>query len=199
LTVRPLSWRSLEKGKTVTLTPWASAILVVGYIVLSLISVMAFAAIALVLSKLNARLEALTAKVDPLLGKADEILTVTNEKIASIGDKTEGILAHGEETAESVHEKVDRTAVAVQRTVHAPIIAMNSFAAGVSRGVSTFGRLQRRNGQAAATVSAAPPVEAERGTVFPASAAAESEVHTQRQQNGQTAREAIPIPAGREN
>lgn len=121
----------------------AAAFLVIGYLLLSAVTVGAFVGIAMALNKLNAKLEELTIKVEPLLAKADQILSVTNEKVAAIGDRAEGILAQGEGVAEDVHTKVDKTATAVQRTIHAPIINLNSLAAGVTRGVETFGRLQR--------------------------------------------------------
>jgi hypothetical protein len=132
-----------------TLHPVASAVLVIGYILLSLCTAAALGLLAFGVSKLNAKLEELTAKVDPLLTRADEMLTLTNDKLSAIGDRAEEVLARGEETAESVHQKVDKTATAVQRTIHAPIIGLNSLAAGVSRGVETFGKLQRRDGDGA--------------------------------------------------
>lgn len=113
------------------------------YLVATLVLVGLVGALALTLSKLNAKLAEVTEKVEPLLIKADEMMTMANEKLGSIGDKTEDILIQGEETAGLVHDKVDRTAVAVQRTIHAPIIGLNSIAAGVARGVLTFGRLQQ--------------------------------------------------------
>lgn len=133
------------------LNGWAATALVIGYIGFALITAAALAGIAYALTKLNARLEELIGKADPLLAKTDQILTVTNEKVASLGDRAEGILTQGEETAESVHHKVDKTATAVQRTIHAPIIGLNSLAAGVSRGVETFGKLQRGVVSGAAT------------------------------------------------
>jgi len=166
----------------VQLSESASWLLVIGYLVLSLVSAGGLLALGLALNKLSAKLEDLTAKAEPLLAKTDHILTLTNDKITSIGDKAEGILTQGEETAESVHEKVDKTATAVQRTVYAPIISLNSFAAGVSRGVETFGRLQRRE------TNGAPAREIQRPEAKAYNSAS----------NGQEALEARPIPAGKE-
>jgi uncharacterized protein YoxC len=132
--------------QTVALNPVASAFLVAGYLVTSLLMAGAFLVIALGLGRLNAKLDDLIAKLDPVLSKTDQILSTTNDKLASIGDKAEEILVQGEGVAETVHSKVDKTATAVQRTIHAPIIGLNSFAAGVSRGVETFGRLQKEGG-----------------------------------------------------
>lgn len=146
-------------------------VLVIGYVLCAVITTLLLGALVYALSKLTAKLEELLAKAEPLLVKADEALTVANEKITAIGDKTEGILAQGEETAESVHHKVDRTATAVQRTIHAPIIGLNSFAAGVSRGVQTFSRLQRET------------------------APDEEEEHTR---TGRGKQEAIALPVGKE-
>jgi uncharacterized protein YoxC len=128
----------------VELSGIAATFLVIGYFVFAGITAAALAGFAVGLRALNAKIEAMSAKVDPLLSKADEVLGVASDKIVAIGNKTEGLLAQGEETAESVHQKVDKTATAVQRTIHAPIINLNSLAAGVSRGVETFGRLQRQ-------------------------------------------------------
>lgn len=164
------------------LSETASWLLVIGYLVLSLGTIVLLGAVAVGLSKLNAKLEDLTVKAEPLLAKTDQILTLANDKITSIGDKAEGILTQGEETAESVHEKVDKTATAVQRTVYAPIIGLNSFAAGVSRGVETFGRLQRRETD---------------GTVARDSQRPGARIHNN-VSNGQEAVEARPIPAGKE-
>jgi len=168
----------------VQLSEAASWLLVIGYIILSLGTAALLGAVAFGLSKLNAKLEDLSAKAEPLLAKTDHILTLTNDKITSIGDKAEGILTQGEETAESVHEKVDKTATAVQRTVYAPIIGLNSFAAGVSRGVETFGRLQRHETNGAAGREPHRPQ-------------AKAKMYNSAS-NGQEAVEARPIPAGKE-
>jgi len=66
------------------------------------------------------------------------------ERVDTIGEKAEHILTQGEEMAESVHEKVDRTATTVQRTINAPIIKANSWAAALRHGFSTFARLQSK-------------------------------------------------------
>lgn len=166
------------------LNPVASWVLVIGYIVCAVTTTVLLGGLVYALSKLTAKLEELLAKAEPLLAKADEALTVTNEKITAIGDKAEGILAQGEETAESVHHKVDRTATAVQRTIHAPIIGLNSLAAGVSRGVQTFSRLQRE----VAPTDGAPEI-ASRGTTNNQ----EEQIRSDRD-----LREALTLPVGKE-
>jgi len=103
------------------------------------------------LNKLNEKLELLEAKVDPLLIKAEEILTLTNAKIITLGERTEGILTHGEAVADEVHEKIDRTATGVQRTINAPIIGVNSIAVGLLQGLQTFRLLQGRQTRNGAT------------------------------------------------
>jgi len=164
----------------VQLSETASWLLVIGYIFCALVTAGALVGMAFALRALNAKLEDLVAKVDPLLAKSDEILTVTHNKIASIGDKAEEILAQGEETAESVHHKVDKTASAVQRTIHAPIIGVNSLAAGISRGVETFGKLQRQ------------PIDPASGS---ANDTSEGEMHTS---NGHGPADKVPALAGKE-
>ena len=162
----------------------AAWVLVIGYILCAVTTTVLLAGLVYALSKLTAKLEELLAKADPLLAKVDEALTVTNEKITSIGDRAEGILAQGEETAESVHHKVDRTATAVQRTIHTPIIGLNSFAAGVSRGVQTFSRLQRET----------TPAETE-----PAASSRDTENQEKPTRNGREMQEAFTIPVGKES
>ena len=182
------------------LNPIASWVLVIFFLVSALVGLIALLALAKALQMLNAKLEDLTSKVDPLLQKADQILTITNEKIVSIGDKTEGILIQGEETAENVHEKVDRTAVAVQRTVYAPIIGLNSFAAGVSRGVRTFGRLQRHQMDAPPAPAARPALEKESHPAADdgiSSSSSSSNTGEIQQDNGRGPAEPVAIPAGK--
>jgi len=164
----------------VQLNAIASWLLVIGYLIGGLIVASALVMMALALQKLNAKLDEVVSKIDPHLTKADEILTITNDKIASIGDKAEEILAQGEETAENVHHKVDQTATVVQRTIHAPIISLNSLAAGVSRGMETFGRLQRG---------------ATDGATTPATGVQGGEPHTK---NGHSTAEQVPALAGKE-
>lgn len=171
----------------VDLNPVSSTILVGTFLLLSLGTFVVFLLLALGLNRLNTKLEELTARVDPLLAKTDQILTVTNDKITSLGDKAEGILAQGEEVAENVHHKVDRTATAVQRTIHAPIIGINSLAAGVTRGVETFGQLQRgRNGTS---------LPRRPSTLITDAFVTEE---TRHEKNGQGAAEPLPTLAGRE-
>jgi hypothetical protein len=128
----------------VQLNPWASSVLVIFYIVVALVLVILVGALVLLIIKMNALLEEYRAKIDPLLEKADRVLTVTGDKVNSIGGKAETILTQGEEVANSVHERVDRTAAVVQRTINAPLIGINSLAAGMTRAWETFGRLQNR-------------------------------------------------------
>lgn len=126
------------------LNPVASTVMVIFYLVTSVVLVAILGFLLYSLVKLNEKLGLLEAKVEPLLVKAEEILTLTNSKIVSLGEHTEGILTHGEAVAEDVHEKVERTAVNVQRTINAPIIGLNSAAAGLAQGLQTFRRLQRK-------------------------------------------------------
>lgn len=123
----------------------ASGVLVGVFIFESLIVLAALCAMAFVIWKLNQKIDQLTPKVEPILDKVDQALSSANEKLAAIGDRTEHIVAQGEQVAVNVHEKVDKTAVTVQRAVNAPLITLNSLAAGVSRGVATFRHLQQRD------------------------------------------------------
>lgn len=120
----------------------ASTALVVFYVILSLLLVVILGALVVALGRLNAKLEELTARVEPLLSKTEGLLTIANEKAVTLGDSAERILGHGEVTAATVQDRVGRTAMTVQRTVNAPIVGLNSLAAGVSRGFATFTRLQ---------------------------------------------------------
>jgi hypothetical protein len=117
---------------------------VVFYIILAIVVVVLIGFLAWLLTKLNALLEEYRAKIDPLLEKADRVLTVTGDRVNSIGEKAETILTQGEEVATSVHTKVDRTAAVVQRTINAPLIGVNSLAAGITQAWGTFARLQNR-------------------------------------------------------
>ena len=107
---------------------------------LVLLGLVAFAAWAI--WKLHNLLEKYEARINPVIDKADQVLTLIGEKVDTIGGKAESILTQGEEMAESVHEKVDRTATTVQRTINAPIIKANSWAAALKQGFATFTRLQ---------------------------------------------------------
>ena len=123
----------------------ASSILVGWFVVLSLLVLAAIGGMAFVLWKINAKIEQLTPKVEPFLDKVDQAFTTANDKLTAIGDRAEHIVAQGEETAANVHDKVEKSATVVQRTVHAPLIVLNSFAAGVSRSVKTFSNLQQKS------------------------------------------------------
>lgn len=128
----------------VELNPIASTILVVFFILASLLLVGLIGAVAFLVWKLNSILERYEEKIEPVLEKADSVLTLIGEKTDSIGGKAEILLTQGEEMAENVHDKVDRTATAVQQTINAPIIRANSLAAAVTEGWATFRRLQAR-------------------------------------------------------
>jgi len=128
----------------VELNSVASTILVISYLIGSLVLTVLLGIVVYLLLKLNTLMTTLVSRADPTLDKADEVLTVVTEKISVIGDRTEGILSQGEAVAETVHDRVDRTSGAVQRTIHAPLIGLNSLAAGLTRGLSTFSRLQQK-------------------------------------------------------
>lgn len=121
----------------------ASSILVGWLVILSLVVLSILGGIALVFWKLKTKIEQIGPKIEPLLDKVDQVLTTTNEKIGAIGDRTEHIVAQGEEVALNVHNKVNKTAFTLQRTIHAPIIALNSVATGLLRGFETFVNLSR--------------------------------------------------------
>ena len=125
------------------LNPMASWVLVSIFLIESLVVIGLLLVLVVLLYKGLAQLEALTTRMEPSLDKADAVLKVTTEKISSVGERLEEILTHGEAVAETVYEKVDRTSTAVQKTIHAPIIRLNSLAAGISRGLNTFTRLQQ--------------------------------------------------------
>ncbi|MES2463808.1 MAG: hypothetical protein V4671_24835 [Armatimonadota bacterium] len=126
------------------LNPVASTVLVVFYLVTSLTLVVVLGIFLYSIVKLNAKLESLEQKIDPLLHQAEEFLTVTSAQVTSLGERTEGILTHGEAVAEDVHEKIDKTTSTVQNTINAPIIGLNSVLAGLTHGVQTFTILQRQ-------------------------------------------------------
>ncbi len=145
------------------LSELASILLVVFYVIASLVLVGLVGFAAWMVWKLHNILEKYEARINPVIEKADQVLTVISEKVDTIGGKAENILTQGEEMAESVHEKVDRTATTVQRTINAPIIKANSWAAALTQGLSTFTRLQqqtdKKNGQSAMEIeeTAVPP------------------------------------------
>jgi uncharacterized protein YoxC len=142
------------------LNPVASTVMVIFFILLSTILVGALVAITVVLYRLNAKLEEVTLKVDPLLSRTEDLLTVANEKLTTIGGKAEVILTQTEAVTTGVQAKVEKTATAVQRTIHAPIIGANSLAAGLLQGFATFTRLQSTQ-KPVTTVTALVPVDTE--------------------------------------
>jgi len=126
------------------LNPVSSTVLTVFYILSALVLTISLAVIAFLLVRLNTRLEELSQKVEPLLVKTEHVLSVADEKLTTIGGKAEVILSQGEEVAASVHDRVERTAAVVHRTVNTPLIQVNSVAAGLARGWNTFRNLQTR-------------------------------------------------------
>lgn len=124
------------------LDPFTSGFLIVFYVIASLVLVGLVGFAAWAIWKLHTLLEKYEARINPVIDKADQVLNLISEKVDTIGGKAESILTQGEEMAESVHEKVDRTATTVQRTINAPIIKANSWAAALKQGFSTFTRLQ---------------------------------------------------------
>jgi uncharacterized protein YoxC len=149
----------------VELGPVASTILVTFYVLASLLLVGLIGAVAFLVWKLNGILERYEEKIEPVLEKADAVLTLIGEKADSIGGKAELLLTQGEEMAETVHDKVDRTATAVQKTINAPIIRANSLAAAVTQGLATFARLQGRAAGPSRNASAIPDVAREGNSV----------------------------------
>lgn len=124
---------------------FTSAFLIVFYVIASLVLVGLVGFAAWAVWKLHNLLEKYEARINPVIDKADHVLNLISEKVDTIGGKAESILTQGEEMAESVHEKVDRTATTVQRTINAPIIKVNSLAAALTQGFATFTRLQQKD------------------------------------------------------
>jgi hypothetical protein len=136
----------------IQLNAWSSTILVIFFVVCALVQIGLIGLVVYLILWLNRLLTEYQQKIDPILIKADHALTIIADKADSIGGKAESLLAQSEEVAESVHEKVDRTAIAVQKTINAPIIGANSLVAGFTRGLLTFARLQRKETAAAIPV-----------------------------------------------
>ena len=122
----------------------ASGILVASYVILGLVISGLLAVVCAALLKLNKRLDDWASRLDPLLEKADTALSVTTETVENLGSRAEVVLERSEAAVEGVQDKVDRAAEAVTHVVNAPIIQTNSLLAGLSRGLSTFSRLQRK-------------------------------------------------------
>jgi hypothetical protein len=132
----------------IQLTPIASTFLIVGYIVFSLLTLGVLVGLTWGVFRLNRELEKLNAKADPLLGKTDEILGLVSEKVMTLGASAESILIQSEAMTGNVSARVDQTASAVQKTVHAPLISINAFLAGVQHGANVFrqgGKKERKN------------------------------------------------------
>jgi len=146
-----------------TINPVASTVLIIFFLVLSVLLVALLAVLVSVLLRLNARVEEMTTRVDPLLTRAESLLTETNQRLSTIGEKAETILTQGEAVAHTVHDKVDRTTTAVTRAINAPLISVNSVAAGLSAGWSAFSALQtrRRHSRQAETVRREPAIATE--------------------------------------
>jgi hypothetical protein len=109
------------------------------------------------LRALKAQIDQKEAQITALLAQVEQLLSATTTRIEAISERTEGILTQGEATAETVHDRIDRTSTAVQRTVFMPLIGINSLAAGVSRGFQTFSRLQQSGSRSSQAVTAGPP------------------------------------------
>lgn len=139
----------------------ASTVLVISYLVASVVLIVLLGALIYLLARTNQLLNQIASRVDPTLEKADEVLAVVADRVSVIGERTEGLLTQGEAVVETVHDRVDRTTSAVQRTINAPLIGVNSLAAGLSRGLHTFSRLQeqqrRRTGIAPTALTTAVP------------------------------------------
>ncbi|MBB6052465.1 hypothetical protein [Armatimonas rosea] len=120
------------------LNPFASNLVVVWYLSLSLVLTGVVIGLTLALHKLNARLEALTSQVEPVLQKADLALALANEKLESIGSATESLLAHTEAVATTVEAKTETTSRLVQKTIHAPFVSANALLAGVAAGAKAL-------------------------------------------------------------
>jgi uncharacterized protein YoxC len=128
----------------IQLSPVASIVLIGFYILSSLTLVALLLGLTLGLWKLNRLLEEYRLKIDPALEKANQVLSITAQRVDSIGGKAERILTQGEEITENVHSRVEKTATTVQKTVNAPLISVNSLAAGIGRGLATFAHLQNK-------------------------------------------------------
>lgn len=179
----------------VQLSPIASTALVVFYILGSLTLTVVLGGIAFLLYKVNHLLEEYRTKIDPALDKVNQVLEITARRVDSIGGKAERILMQGEEITENVHHRVERTASSVQRTVNAPLIGVNSLAAGLGRGLATFARLQNREKRPAelpVITTIAPPI----AQSVVASVPDEPVRIDKQQKNKQNETERIPVGAG---
>ncbi|HVK06236.1 MAG TPA: DUF948 domain-containing protein [Armatimonadaceae bacterium] len=139
------------------LNPVASTVVVAFFLVLSVILVGLLAALIIIMARLNAKLEEVTTRVDPLLNRVETLMVEANDRLNTIGDKAEVILTQGEAVATTVHDRVDRTATAVTRTVNAPLIGINSIAAGLSAGWEAFTHSSRRRADSRLSPYALPP------------------------------------------
>ena len=175
----------------IQLSPFASMVLASFYILAATLLVALLVAVAFALYKLNAMLEEYRTKIDPLLAKADSLLEITTSRVDSLGGKAERILAQGEQITDNVHDRVERTASTVQKTVNAPIIGVNSLAAGLGRGLATFAHLQQRKSRRPAQIPVITKIEPPiaRGITPPTSEPAERIIENER----------IPVAVGLPN
>lgn len=127
------------------LNPIASGFLVGSYIALGLILIVLMGGILYALIRLNRLLEENQAKIEPVIAKVDSLLVQVTELTETFGGKTEAILGESEATVEVIHDRVERTAEVVQKTVTKPVVGVNALVAGVASGAATFATLQKNS------------------------------------------------------
>lgn len=122
------------------LQTWAEISLLFFVILFSLIAVGALVVLAFAVKKLEGLLEKVVAKIDPVIVKTSATLDSVQRVTANVGEKADQILTRGEALTEDLSRKVESTATVVEETVTTPLINLSSLIAGVTKGVSVWGK-----------------------------------------------------------
>lgn len=117
----------------------ASSVLVVWYFLGSIIGMVGLIGAAIVIHRLNQRLESLERQIEPSLRRSEELLALANERLAVLGGTAEEILVRGEAMTESLQTRTEATTGLVQRAVYLPFVHANALLAGVSSGIRALG------------------------------------------------------------
>lgn len=123
-----------------SLSQTSSTLVVVWYIVGSVLGTAGLLALAVLLQRIQARLDHLEQILLPRLERVDQLISDAETRVGQAGDTTERILANAESVATNLETASHSTTRLVRKAIHYPLVEINAVAYGFMAAIANMAR-----------------------------------------------------------
>lgn len=130
-----------------TLTPFASTLLVLWYVAGSIAGTIGLVLLGLALRSMDRRLADLETRLSPLIERTESVLSDVESRVQTVGDTTARILSSTESTVATVETTAQKSTQLATKALHYPLVEINAITYGVIAGVTTLLKTQSKSSE----------------------------------------------------